>query len=160
MLLVIESTSNVCLKYFHVRVGKFTKAESWQTLKSGCVVDSLAINGSYDMVIMWVSLLNGKLFRSAVTKPSSFQPELLQVHVYFSWGLQFDLGTMNQLFIDDNAVLFTYHFYVAGTETSAHSMSWLLLMMCLHQDVQKKVIDEIDQQIGECQHREHIFPFG
>ena len=64
---------------------------------------------------------------------------------------------MNQLFIDDNAVLFTYHFYVAGTETSAHSMSWLLLMMCLHQDVQKKVIDEIDQQIGKYQHRANIF---
>ena len=93
-------------------------------------------------------------------KPSSLQPELLQYHVYYSRGLLFDLGTMNQLFIDDNAVLFTYHFYVAGTETSAHTMSWLLLMMCLHQDVQKKVVDEIDQQIGECQHREHIFSFG
>ena len=60
----------------------------------------------------------------------------------------FDLSYNFFTIIDDNAVVFAYHLYSAGTTTTAHTLSWILLMMCIHQDSQTKVFTEIENQIG------------
>ena len=38
---------------------------------------------------------------------------------------------------------------MTGTETSATSIKWAILFMCLHPDVRKRVQKEIDEQIGK-----------
>ena len=38
--------------------------------------------------------------------------------------------------------------YVAGTDTTSASTYWAFLFMCLHQDVQEKIYQEIKDVIG------------
>lgn len=45
-------------------------------------------------------------------------------------------------------IQFLKDIFVAGTETSASTLRWILLMVTKHPEVQKKIHDEIDQKIG------------
>ncbi|XP_067946650.1 cytochrome P450 2D26-like [Watersipora subatra] len=61
-------------------------------------------------------------------------------------------GTNKTFFSDDNAVQVAIHLFIAGTETTATAMRWALLYMCLHPDVKKRVMEEIDDVIGQSRH--------
>lgn len=39
--------------------------------------------------------------------------------------------------------------FIAGNDSTLAGMSWLLLLMAAHQDIQKKVHDEIDKVVGK-----------
>ena len=53
------------------------------------------------------------------------------------------------LIAEENGKIFELHLYVAGTDTTATTLRWALLFMCLHPEKQKRVQQEIDTQIGK-----------
>ena len=50
--------------------------------------------------------------------------------------------------VEDNMLGTVMQIYVAGTDTTSASTYWAFLFMCLHQDVQEKIYQEIKDVIG------------
>ncbi|XP_071964192.1 cytochrome P450 2U1-like [Antedon mediterranea] len=55
-------------------------------------------------------------------------------------------------FDEDNMAFVTADLFVAGTETTATTLLWAMLYMCLYPEVQQKVQDELDQVVGAGNH--------
>jgi len=49
---------------------------------------------------------------------------------------------------DGNAGITMLNLYAAGTETTSTALTWAILYMCAHPDVQVKVQEEIDNVLG------------
>ncbi|XP_063099715.1 cytochrome P450 2D16-like isoform X1 [Cavia porcellus] len=58
-------------------------------------------------------------------------------------------GNSESTFNDQNLRLLLFELFVAGMGTSAVTLSWALLLMILHPDVQRRVQQEIDEVIGQ-----------
>lgn len=50
---------------------------------------------------------------------------------------------------DASATILSVQLYVAGSESTSTSLRWVLLYMCLYPELQRRVHDEIDEQIGK-----------
>ncbi|KAI5941173.1 Cytochrome P450 2C8 [Manis javanica] len=61
--------------------------------------------------------------------------------------------TSTDYFSDDNLVALVSNLFVAGTETTASTLRWGLLLMMRYPEVQKKVSDEITKVVGSAQPR-------
>jgi len=57
-------------------------------------------------------------------------------------------------FSDDNLLVTLIDFFIAGTSTTTATLDILFLQMANHQDVQRKLHEEIDTVIGP-----HRFPY-
>ncbi|CAG2113637.1 unnamed protein product [Medioppia subpectinata] len=50
---------------------------------------------------------------------------------------------------DDNLALTIFDLFFAGTDTSQQTFQWLLLFLCYYPEIQKKLRQEIESQIGD-----------
>uniref|UniRef100_A0A452TE10 Cytochrome P450 n=1 Tax=Ursus maritimus TaxID=29073 RepID=A0A452TE10_URSMA len=62
-------------------------------------------------------------------------------------------GTSTAYFSDENLVALVSNLFAAGTETTASTLRWALLLMMRYPEVQKKVCDEITKVVGSAQPR-------
>ncbi|XP_044926954.1 cytochrome P450 2K6-like [Mustela putorius furo] len=62
-------------------------------------------------------------------------------------------GTSTAYFSDENLVALVSNLFVAGTETTASTLRWALLLMLRYPEVQKNVCDEITKVVGSAQPR-------
>uniref|UniRef100_A0A8C0KIN6 Cytochrome P450 2K6-like n=1 Tax=Canis lupus dingo TaxID=286419 RepID=A0A8C0KIN6_CANLU len=61
--------------------------------------------------------------------------------------------TSTTYFSDENLVALVSNLFAAGTETTATTLCWALLLMMRYPEVQKKVCDEITKVVGSAQPR-------
>uniref|UniRef100_M3YDU2 Uncharacterized protein n=1 Tax=Mustela putorius furo TaxID=9669 RepID=M3YDU2_MUSPF len=66
---------------------------------------------------------------------------------------QEEKGTSTAYFSDENLVALVSNLFVAGTETTASTLRWALLLMLRYPEVQKNVCDEITKVVGSAQPR-------
>ncbi|XP_045862032.1 cytochrome P450 2K6-like [Meles meles] len=66
---------------------------------------------------------------------------------------QEEKDTSPAYFSDDNLVALVSNLFAAGTETTASTLRWALLLMLRYPEVQKKVCDEITKVVGSAQPR-------
>uniref|UniRef100_A0A5F9D837 unspecific monooxygenase n=1 Tax=Oryctolagus cuniculus TaxID=9986 RepID=A0A5F9D837_RABIT len=66
---------------------------------------------------------------------------------------QQEKDTSTDYFSDANLVALVSNLFVAGTETTASTLRWAILLMVRYPDVQKKVYDEITKVVGSAQPR-------
>nr|XP_008261254.2 cytochrome P450 2K6 [Oryctolagus cuniculus] len=66
---------------------------------------------------------------------------------------QEEKDTSTDYFSDANLVALVSNLFVAGTETTASTLRWAILLMVRYPDVQKKVYDEITKVVGSAQPR-------
>ncbi|XP_051016035.1 cytochrome P450 2D4-like [Acomys russatus] len=63
-------------------------------------------------------------------------------------------GNPESSFNDENLRMVVADLFTAGMVTTSTTLSWALLLMILHPDVQRRVQQEIDEVIGQVQHPE------
>ncbi|XP_006926887.1 cytochrome P450 2K6-like [Pteropus alecto] len=66
---------------------------------------------------------------------------------------QEEKGTSTDYFSDENLVALVSNLFTAGTETTASTLRWGILLMMRYPEVQKKVYDEITKVVGSAQPR-------
>ncbi|XP_012584716.1 PREDICTED: cytochrome P450 2K4-like [Condylura cristata] len=66
---------------------------------------------------------------------------------------QEEISTSTNHFSDENLVALVSNLFVAGTETTASTLRWAILLMMRYPEVQKKVRDEILSVVGSAQPR-------
>uniref|UniRef100_A0A452SNS7 Uncharacterized protein n=1 Tax=Ursus americanus TaxID=9643 RepID=A0A452SNS7_URSAM len=66
---------------------------------------------------------------------------------------ELDCSTSTAYFSDENLVALVSNLFAAGTETTASTLRWALLLMMRYPEVQKKVCDEITKVVGSAQPR-------
>ncbi|KAG8511979.1 Cytochrome P450 2C5 [Galemys pyrenaicus] len=62
-------------------------------------------------------------------------------------------STSNNYFSDENLVALVSNLFAAGTETTASTLRWAILLMMRYPEIQKKVRDEIKAVVGSAQPR-------
>lgn len=71
---------------------------------------------------------------------------------YFSSEISLRLYNYTNLYlsdVDNNLVTTVTSMYLAGTDTTAESLYWAFLYMVLYPEVQEKIHQEIQQQLGK-----------
>uniref|UniRef100_A0A452TE23 Cytochrome P450 2W1 n=1 Tax=Ursus maritimus TaxID=29073 RepID=A0A452TE23_URSMA len=63
------------------------------------------------------------------------------------------LVRQQEVMVDENLVALVSNLFAAGTETTASTLRWALLLMMRYPEVQKKVCDEITKVVGSAQPR-------
>ena len=62
--------------------------------------------------------------------------------------LEHDADEFNKKEIAERLLAIVRDFFFAGTETTATTLQWFIILMANHQDVQKQIRDEMDQVVG------------
>ena len=70
----------------------------------------------------------------------------------FKKELETDPENFNKNEIEERLLAFARDLFLAGTETTASTIRWFIVLMANHQDVQKQIRDEMDQVVGLKRH--------
>uniref|UniRef100_A0A1I8HYQ3 Cytochrome P450 n=1 Tax=Macrostomum lignano TaxID=282301 RepID=A0A1I8HYQ3_9PLAT len=86
--------------------------------------------------------------REAVMKDESVEPQCL-CDAYIKEKRQAEKAGDFETFKEHQIIRVTMEFFLAGTDTTARSMEWLLLYMAFYPEVQDRVQNELDSVVGQ-----------